>query len=62
MHAVGDVADGNLILRNTRPDRLPHPAGDLPVQRTDSIGRGRHAQRQHGHAELFGVVGGVLPA
>ena len=62
MHAVGDVADGNLILRDTRPDGLPHSPGDLPVQRADSIGRGRHAQRQHRHAELFGVVGGVLPA
>ena len=62
MHAVGDVADGNLILRDTRPDGLPHLSGDLSVQLADSVAGGRHAQRQHRHAELFGVVGRILPA
>ena len=57
MDAVGDVADGNLVLRHARIKRLPHVAADLAVQFAHGVGRARQFQRQHRHAKrLVGVL------
>ncbi len=62
MDPVGDVADGNLVLRDARPQTPPHLAGHLAVQLADAVPEGRHAEGQHRHAEWLGLVRGVDPA
>ena len=56
MHAVGNVADGNLVLRLAADTARPHRAGHLAVQRRNGVGAPRQLQAQHGHAELFVTI------
>ena len=63
MHAVGDVADGNLILAVAkRVQHLPHAAAHAAVQRADAVGLARTFQRQDRHAKRLPLVGRVHPA
>src|ERR1039457_6983411 len=57
MHPVGDVTDGDLILRHAGPNGFPHAAADLAVEFADAIAGRRRAQRKDGHAEL--LIGGL---
>ncbi len=51
MDAVGDRADGPLVLRHTRPDRAPHVPGHLSVQLADGVGGAGRPQRERRHVE-----------
>ena len=62
MDTVGDMGDGNLVLRHCGPEHLPHTARDLAVTRADPIGASREPQCQRRHTELLTVICGVLPA
>ena len=62
VHAVGDRGDGQLRLRQVRPNVAPHLARHLTVQLADAVGRVGQANRQDGHAERFVVIAGILPA
>ncbi len=53
VHAVGDVADRNLVFRLARIQPRPHCARDFAVQRRYRIGAARELQAQHRHAEIF---------
>jgi len=55
--AIGDVSDGNLIGIATWPEWCPHCAGDAAVECGDGVTEAAHAKRQHGHAEVFAVIG-----
>ena len=54
--AVGDVADGDLLLRPPRPEMGPHPPRDVAVQVAHGVGPPRELQPQHGHAERLVLV------
>ena len=54
--AVGDVADGDLLLGPPRPEMGPHPPRDVAVQVAHGVGPPRELQPQHGHAERLVVV------
>ena len=56
VHAVGDVADGNVLLAHAREERHPHRARDVTVQRRHRVGAMTALEREHGHAELFARV------
>ncbi|KAF5043775.1 hypothetical protein DSECCO2_498730 [anaerobic digester metagenome] len=58
--AVGHGADGHVFLGVLGPDPGPHVARDLAVQAADAVVEARQAQGQHSHAEMLGVVAGVL--
>ena len=62
MHAVGDGADGHVLHRVLVPDAVPHFARDHAVELGHTIVEPRELERQHGHAEMLGVVARVLPA
>ena len=57
--AVGDVADGHLLLGSSREERRPHGARDLAVQRRHRVGAARQLQREDRHAEPFVRIGRV---
>jgi len=57
MNAVGDVADGNLVFGNIRPQVLPHPAGDLAVKFADAVAGAGHLDRKDGHIEFAVAMG-----
>ena len=59
MHAVGDVADRDLVLAVVRPEHLPRLARDAAVQRRDAVRVARHLERQHGHAQRLPVILGA---
>ena len=61
MHAVGDVADRDLVERAVGPERVPHLAGDLAVAARDAVGGAAQAQRELGDADGLALGVGVRP-
>ncbi len=57
MHAVGDVANGILAMRDLRPDIAFHLRGDLTVNAADAVVEARGAQGQCGLVETVLVAG-----
>ncbi len=60
VHAVGDVPDGNFVFGLAGIEAGPHGARHFAVQRGNGIGAAREFQAQHGHAEIFVRVAGIL--
>ena len=56
MHAVGHVADRNIIERHAGPEIPPHVSGHFTVQPAHAVARGGEPQSQNRHAELFRLV------
>ena len=57
VNAVGDVADGNLVLGEVRPEAIPHVAADLAVEFAHAVGGATGLEREHSHTErLVGLL------
>src|SRR5262245_40047824 len=58
MHAVGDAAHRDLILRRVGPHRSPHGSCYFPMQCTDAVDvrRGPQSQRRHVEERAAAVV------
>ena len=59
VHAVGDVADRDVVDVAVGPHAVPHPARDDAVALGDAVGRAAGAQRELGDAERLALVVGV---
>jgi hypothetical protein len=59
---VGDMTNGNFGFRQAGPDGLPHVAAHGAMQFADGIAVSSEAESEHGHAEIFVVVVGILAA
>ncbi len=62
VNSVGDVADGNFVLRLAGAEAGPHGAGDFAVQGGNGIGAAREPEAEHGHAKKFLLIAGLLAA
>ena len=62
MHAVGDVADRNLVFELAGIEPGPHGARNFTVQGRNGVGAPRKFQAQHRHAELFVMIVRLLAA
>src|SRR5665647_448411 len=62
MDAVGDVANGHLVLGPARKQRLEDAPADFPVQLAHTVDPATAPQGQIGHGEWFLVVIGILPS
>ena len=60
MHDIGNVADGNCVLRLARIQPGPHRSGDLAVQSRNGVGAPRELERQNGHAEFLLRIAWIL--
>ena len=60
MHAVGDMADGHLILGLPPKQTSPHGPRDFTVQSRDGIGATGESQSEHCHAKKFVRIVRVL--
>ena len=57
MNAVGDVADGHLVLGQIGPETIPHVPAHLAVEFTHAVGGPAGLEREHRHAErLVGLL------
>ena len=53
VHAVGDVADRDMVFAAAGEERRPHRARHLAVQRRHGVGPAAELERQHRHAEVL---------
>ena len=62
MDAVGNVANGHLVLGPAGEQGLEDTPADFPVQLAHAVDRATAAQGEIGHVEWFPVVGRILSA
>src|SRR6266849_565705 len=60
MYAVGDVSDGDFVLRLAGIETAPHMPGHFSMQSGDRVGAAGESQAQYGHAEILVVIAGIL--
>jgi hypothetical protein len=60
MHAIGNMSDGNFVLRLAGIEAGPHGSGYLAVQSGNCVGAPREFQAKDCHAEIFAGVAGIL--
>ena len=59
VHAVGDRLDGDLVVREVGPERLPHLARDLAVELAHAVVVIGRVDREDGHRERRDLVARV---
>src|SRR6266852_141230 len=60
MYAIGDVSDGDFVLRLAGIETAPHMPGHFSMQSGDRVGAAGESQAQYGHAEILVVIAGIL--